>query len=134
MRDYLRSKLKTDEEILLEKMKQRYQEQLKRRRQPSPPQDPRIPKGIEITPLSDWSDSPSYGALAMSIAHYRLIQEEIARGGGASLEDLYLRLCLAIDHQQQPRSRSAGLVTGTVYLLNVGSHLVRMYIRKPMTA
>ncbi len=88
------------EEILLEKMKQRYQEQLKRRRQPSPPQDPRIPKGIEITPLSDWSDSPSYGALAMSIAHYRLIQEEIARGGGASLEDLYLRLCLAIDHQQ----------------------------------
>ena len=64
------------EERLLEQMKQRYQQQLKRRQEKNQSRDPRIPE-IEVDPLSLWYDSPSQGALPLTIARYRVILEEL---------------------------------------------------------
>ena len=93
---------RSKEDLLIEEMKKRYKNRIKRDEQ-----RPRYPRGIEITPLSLYEDSleldsPSYGALGLSIAHYRIIQEELARGGGPSVAELYLRLCLSTDHTLDP--------------------------------
>ena len=89
------------EDQLIEEMKRRYEEQLKRREQKQ-----LFPGGIEISPISSFEvpsfTSPSFGALQLSISRFHMIQEEIARGGGASIEELYLRLSLAEDQPLSP--------------------------------
>ncbi|MAD60671.1 MAG: hypothetical protein CMH49_04030 [Myxococcales bacterium] len=94
--------LRTKEEKLLESMKRRYQNELKRRQKNRPKRDPRVP-GIEVEPLSLRFQSPSYGALALSIAQHQVLLRDFALGEGRSSQELFLRLCLALDQDFEPQ-------------------------------
>ena len=94
--------LRTKEEKLLDSMKRRYQNELKRRQNNRPKRDPRIPK-IEVEPLSSRFQSPSYGALALSIAQHQVLLRDFALGEGTSSQELFLRLCLALDQDFDPQ-------------------------------
>ncbi len=95
-------RLRKQEEELLNKMKRRYQNQLKRKQQNRPKRDSRIPD-IEVDPLSWADDSPSHGALALSIARYQVLLHDFALGKGESSQELYLRLCLALNESIDPQ-------------------------------
>ena len=89
--------LRKKEEELLKRMRRRYENQLKRKKENRPKRDSRIPD-IEVDPLSSETQSPSYGALALSIARHQVLLRDFALGEGPTSQELFLRLCLALKH------------------------------------
>lgn len=87
------SKPKSKEEELIERMKEREKRRQERIRGRQPKRDPRIPS-FEIVPFQSRL-SPSAGALGLSIVRFEMIREELARGDGPSLRELFSRLCYA---------------------------------------
>ena len=73
----------------LKSMKRRYENQLKRRQNNRPKRDSRIPD-IEVDPLSSAIQSPSYGALALSIARHQVLLRDFALGEGQQAKSFSL--------------------------------------------